>query len=88
MTAEECKNLNLIDEVSDNDLENLCQLWINDIISVSPNAIRNGLRIFEESYVDEDNIKKLNKELKKLRTSDDFKEGISAFKEKRKPKWK
>ena len=88
MTAKECKKLNLIDEVSNSDLENLCQLWINDIISVSPNAIKNGLRIFEESYIDKDNIKKLNKELKKLKKSDDFNEGVSAFKEKRKPKWK
>tara|TARA_B100001250_G_scaffold401727_1_gene413951 strand:- start:31 stop:804 length:774 start_codon:yes stop_codon:yes gene_type:complete len=88
MSSQDCKKLNLINEVDDNNLMDLCQNWIDDIISMSPNGIRNGLRVYEESYIDNDKINKLNKELKELKNSDDFIEGINAFKEKRKPKWK
>ena len=88
MTAEECKKLNLIDEVCDNNLMDLCQNWIDQTLSMSPNAIRTGLRVYDELYIDNDKIDKLNNELDELKKSDDFTEGIKAFKEKRKPKWK
>ena len=88
MTAEQCKKLNLIDEVCDNNLMDLCQNWIDQTLSMSPNAIRTGLRVYDELYIDNDKIDKLNKELNELKKSDDFIEGIKAFKEKRKPKWK
>ena len=66
----------------------LCQNWIDQTLSMSPNAIRTGLRVYDELYIDNDKIDKLNKELNELKKSDDFTEGIKAFKEKRKPKWK
>ena len=44
--------------------------------------------MYDELYIDNDKIDKLNKELNELKKSDDFLEGIKAFKEKRKPKWK
>tara|TARA_B100000945_G_scaffold182898_1_gene146624 strand:- start:2557 stop:3330 length:774 start_codon:yes stop_codon:yes gene_type:complete len=88
MTAEECKKLNLIDEVCDSNLMDLCQNWIDQTLSMSPNAVRNGLRVYDELYIDNNKIDKLNKELNELKKSDDFLEGIKAFKEKRKPKWK
>ena len=55
---------------------------------MSPNAVKTGLRVYDELYIDNDKIDKLNKELNELKKSDDFLEGIKAFKEKRKPKWK
>lgn len=88
MNVTELKELNLIDEIEDFEIENKVKLWINDIIKMSPNAIKTGLKKYEEFYIDNDKIKKLNIELKKLKKSNDFKEGINAFKEKRNPKWK
>ena len=88
MNVTELKELNLIDEIEDFEIENKIKLWINDIIKMSPNAIKTGLKKYEEFYIDNDIIEKLNIELKKLKKSNDFKEGINAFIEKRNPKWK
>ena len=87
MTANECQKLNLIQETDSKDLDIKANNWLADIVKMSPNAIKSGLKTYEELYIDDNNIKKLNEELKKLKNSGDFDEGINAFKEKRKPKW-
>ena len=55
---------------------------------MSPNAIKSGLIAYEELYIDDEKIQKLNIELRELKNSNDFLEGIKAFNEKRNPKWK
>ena len=86
--AKDCLKMNVIDEINDNNLEESVNDWISTIISKSPNAISNGLKSFENIYVNRKIIGKLNDELQKLKESDDFIEGIESLREKRKPRWK
>jgi enoyl-CoA hydratase/carnithine racemase len=58
------------------------------VIENSPKAISLGLEAFENLIDQENNQKYLAKMLNKVLKSDDAKEGITAFKEKRRPKWK
>ena len=58
------------------------------MIENSPKAISLGLEAFENLIDQENNQKYLAKMLNKVLKSDDAKEGITAFKEKRRPKWK
>ena len=89
ISAKECKELNLFQEIcSKNEIENKLNLIIKEITLSSPNAIKNALKVFEEIYIDDQIIKKLNKALENLKNSDDVIEGLKAFKEKRIPKWK
>ena len=86
--AKDCLNMNVIDEINDNNMEESISDWISTIISKSPNAIASGLKSFENIYVNNKIIVKLNDELQKLKKSDDFIEGIESLREKRKPRWK
>ena len=89
ISAKECKELNLFQEIcSKNEIENKLNLIIKEITLASPNAIKNALKVFEEIYINDQIIKKLNKALENLKNSDDVIEGVKAFKEKRIPKWK
>ena len=78
---------NIIDEVCEGNTLEKEKKWLKKIYKVSPNAVKSGLRIYDELYINDDTIKSLEKELKELRKSEDFNEGIKAFKERREPKW-
>ena len=78
---------NIIDEVCKGSTLEKEKKWLKKIYKVSPNAVKSGLKIYNELYINDDTINSLEKELKELRKSDDFKEGIKAFKERREPKW-
>jgi len=63
------------------------ELLYKNIIENSPQAISLGLEAFEKLIDQEKNQKYLSEMLDKVLKSDDAKEGITAFKEKRKPNW-
>ena len=68
----------------DNELSNL----IKEILENSPTAIRLGLEAYNYITNNPDQHKYLLEMLDKAIKSNDAKEGINAFKEKRKPNWK
>lgn len=68
----------------DNELSNL----IKEILENSPTAIRLGLEAYNYITNKPDQHKYLLEMLNKAIKSNDAKEGINAFKEKRKPNWK
>jgi len=85
--SEEAKKYNLIDIITD-DIELQIREWKKSINQGSPNAINSGIKVYNKLYHNNDTIAYLNKELDLLKESDDAKEGIKAFIEKRGPKWK
>ena len=88
LNASECRDLNLVQEIcSEEEFEDKLKFIIEEISLGSPNAIKNALKVFEEIYINDQIIKKLNNALDYLKNSDDVIEGVKAFKEKRIPKW-
>ena len=76
-------------DFSNNDqIEKKLRHIVDEISLGSPNAIKKALKVFEEIYIKDNIIKKLNNALDELKKSDDVIEGVKAFKEKRLPKWK
>ena len=88
LDVEIAKKWGLVSQVVEkSDLINTVQNWLKDVVSNSPSAIRLGLEASDNISSSELNHEYLSKMLEKVLQSEDAKEGIKAFKEKRKPKW-
>ncbi len=90
-TAEEAQEFGLVTKVSslqsiDNELENLIKLLDEN----SPYALQKGLEVAKKinTIAEEEKHQYLQHKLHELKNSEDAKEGILAFQEKRKPIWK
>ena len=89
LSAKKAKKLGLISKaVPIKKIDEEVKLLNKNIIENSPQAISLGLEAFEKLIDQEKNQKYLAQMLNKVLESDDAKEGINAFKEKRKPNWK
>ena len=88
LDVEYCHKYNLVQEIEESNITLNINKWIDQITKMSPNAIKSGLKAYEKLYIDDKKIQKLNIELRGLKSSNDFLEGIKAFNEKRNPKWK
>ena len=88
LDVEYCQKHNLVQVLEESNITLNINKWIDQINEMSPNAIKSGLKAYEELYIDDEKIQKLNIELRKLKKSNDFLEGIKAFNKKRNPRWK
>ena len=70
------------------EIESVVSKWLNEVVSNSPIAIKYGLEAMDTISSSESNHKYLAEMLELVLKSEDANEGISAFKEKRKPNWK
>jgi methylglutaconyl-CoA hydratase len=90
-TAHEAYRFNFIDfVVSQQQLEPLLESILTDITNASPQGVRevkNLISKLGEITNDQDIANITAASIAKLKTSDEAKEGISAFLEKRKPNW-
>ena len=90
LNADEALHLGLATQVVEpEELENSVTQLVNDIKEQSPSAIRLGLKAFNEleSVSAEKQHKYLHKMLMEVLQTKDAKEGLTAFREKRKANW-
>lgn len=91
ITATEAYNIGLITHLSDsNSLDEKVSHLAQEICNNSPTAIRLGLKAYDEmrSIDSKSRHAFLKRRLEELLKTEDAKEGITAFGEKRKPVWK
>lgn len=90
LSAQEAKEIGLVSMVVKSDeLASTVQQLVDDIKEQSPTALRLGLKAFQEMKTKsaDEKHKYLHAMLMQCLGSADAKEGILAFKEKRKPNW-
>ncbi|HHZ64975.1 MAG TPA: enoyl-CoA hydratase, partial [Flavobacteriales bacterium] len=90
LNVEEANECGLVTKVTTSEkLDANLEELLNTIKGNSPTAIRKGLEAFDalRSIKSDEKHKYLQKMLYDVIKSDDAREGISAFKEKRKPNW-
>ncbi|MBW1636704.1 MAG: enoyl-CoA hydratase/isomerase family protein [Deltaproteobacteria bacterium] len=91
LKAEEAMNLGLVNRVvAHDDLDREALLWAEDLAKRSPLAVQNAKSAFYRSE-DMDYQKQfqyMNEAFARLCTTDDAREGVTAFLEKRNPEWK
>ena len=79
----------MISEIASTDnIDSVISKWLDDVINNSPKAIQYGLEAFDKVNSSESNHKFLSQMLELVLSSDDAREGVAAFKEKRNPNWK
>ena len=79
----------LISKIVDKaDIESDVSKWLKEVTSNSPFAIKHGLEAMDNIISSESNHEYLSQMLDLVLKSNDAKEGIAAFKEKRNPNWK
>jgi enoyl-CoA hydratase/carnithine racemase len=79
----------LISKIVDKaDIESDVSKWLKEVTSNSPFAIKHGLEAMDNIISSESNYEYLSQMLDLVLKSNDAKEGIAAFKEKRNPNWK
>ena len=79
----------LVSEITNQvEIGSVVSKWLDEVTNNSPKAIKYGLEAIDRISSSESNHKYLADMLELVLNSDDAKEGISAFKEKRKPNWK
>jgi enoyl-CoA hydratase/carnithine racemase len=71
MNAMECKKLNLIQETDSKDLDIKANNWLADIVKMSPNAIKSGLKTYEELYIDNDSLKLTQTNKKRMKHNEE-----------------
>jgi len=78
----------LISQIVDQSkIESSVSKWLDEVINNSPTAIKYGLEANHKINTSESNHVYLSEMLDLVLNSNDANEGISAFKEKRKPNW-
>lgn len=91
-TAKEAFELGLVTHlVSENEsIDDVVEDLVNQVLENSPFAIKKGLEAFQKlpNLPENEKHEYLIGQLNAIRNSEDAKEGIAAFKEKRKPNWK
>jgi enoyl-CoA hydratase/carnithine racemase len=89
--AEEALRLGLVNRiVPDEDLEKEAREWAKDLAQRSPVAVQIAKSAFytAEDMAYEKQFAYMNEAFARLCSTDDAKEGVKAFFEKRKPDWK
>jgi 1,4-dihydroxy-2-naphthoyl-CoA synthase len=82
-------SLGLVSKIcSKENIDLIVNNWLKVVTDNSPRAIQYGLEAFDKISSSESNHEYLLKMLELVLNSDDAKEGVSAFKEKRNPNWK
>lgn len=88
LDVDKAKDWGLVSEVVEEDeIKETVGNWLNEVVNNSPVAIKLGLEAADKINSSESNHEYLFEMLEKVMNSSNAKEGIKAFKEKRKPKW-
>ena len=88
ITAKEAHSLGLLSHICNEDeIHSVTNKLVEEIKENSPKAISLGLEAYDNLYNTNNEHEYLSEMLNKMQQNDDAKEGLSAFKEKRKPNW-
>ena len=88
ITAKEAHSLGLLSHICNEDeIHSVTNKLVEEIKENSPKAISLGLEAYDNLYNTNNEHEYLSEMLNKMQQNDDAKEGLSAFREKRKPNW-